>query len=736
MISLNPDLKPTSEKILDYVIYFSICAVTIFLPLVFSRSTTDQFLAPKEYFAQIASAAILFPFAIKLFLNGFKLRKNFLNFSILLICSWCTLSLLWNYNPECALRDLGNTFLIVLFFVYLVNVIHEKWQIELLLWCIVIPAVLTGILYSMESNKIYFRYDPVQNQAVYATPEIFPDSETRLAPYICSTSYYIPLFPEAASGENRIGTTFGNQNYFASFHVIVFFVGLALFLFYGNSFPKLVLFAVCFFSIFCILLSGCRAAFIGWVTGSIFLIFSIFKPGQIREFYYSLKKSPVFLLILIPVFSLSAIFFAQTNVFPRLVGTWNQLYLGHPRVFLPFMTVKICTENLNTFFLGKGFAGFKHYSPGFIGNNYDEEFRASLSRGNPGNAHNDPLQIVSELGVIGFGTIVYFCLCFFASAYNISPRELLPISTSPPVASGIGLGAQKWPFLPKDCWFVCGLISCFPAIIAVSMFDFPLYRISENFYLFILLGAISSFHCLSDTSDAAPRAPEIRRWVNGLLPAGMIFASILAVQGQLNSLKANTLFFEADVITALQNRNLLPLAEENLRWCVNLDPLCGPAYLQLAFINEMNNKSEEALKFADLAEKHIASTRSRFTPHSIYFRKMHIAYHVQKDYDAARIFAEMGLKLALSYDQEVFYYYLMNFSLLVNDSEEAEKNFNKTFRFLGSNFIWKSGLNLIEYYVKSGNFVQAMKTAGKLVEQTQIWKTSYNLIMITFITIP
>ena len=56
------DLRDTGEKILDYLIYFLICGVTVLLPLVFSRSTTDQFLAPKEYFAHIASGVILFFF--------------------------------------------------------------------------------------------------------------------------------------------------------------------------------------------------------------------------------------------------------------------------------------------------------------------------------------------------------------------------------------------------------------------------------------------------------------------------------------------------------------------------------------------------------------------------------------------------------------------------------------------------------------------------------------------------
>jgi len=669
--------------ILDIVLYLGIVLVTLIVPFLYSRLTTENFLTPKEFVAKIAMGFLGAAFCIKFIYEGkIRLTRTSLDFPLALFFGFSILSLLWNYNIPSAIRDLRETFLICLLFPLIVNVVRYWWQFDGILWAMVFAGVATSMLGIMEAYNLYYRFDPALGWFVFARDEIFSGS-------INYAATYIPLFPQLASKDYSmmsIVSTFGNRNYLGTFSMFVGFIPVAFFFYYRNWFMKLLSLLMFVIMAFGMFITRCRAALLGIIVGVAYMFLMIALLNRDWRF---VKRNAVFIGIVGFILVGVLVFTAKTTSFSmldKLAYTFTmdrKASNTYERVWVWYATYQSFAHSIGKWLVGSGFGSFKHFFPLQEARTFDDDNKDTFTSVTFRQAHNDWLQLVSELGLIGLAIMIFIVFRYFWGIFCSIRNDL----QNDPHGGGAFKGTH---------FMLIGLGAAQLSQLVAAVPDFPYHRIETALYAVIVLALVP---LQAETSFFRHPLPKTKVADSELaMPFGLlgIIAGLLAINFEVVTWQADILVRDAEYKIGTQNPSEIAEAKKKLADAIRRDYLPGDPYLKYATILQMEGKGQEAMDFVEKSWKNI-NFNARSTYHSAVFRMMHIAYHSLGDRYKALEYAKKGRFLTCGDARSPYYFYMGKISMEMGDLPLAEWAFRRSLDFppqAGPNFGTQAAANL------------------------------------------
>lgn len=691
------DLSP-----LDLFLYVGIFLVTLVIPFLYSRLTTENFLTPKEFTCKEAMAILGAAYCLKFLFEGkITLARTKLDMPLVLFFLLWIISIAWNYNMPSAIRDLRGCFLVLLLYPLIVNVVRYRWQFDGILWAMVAAGVLTSLLGLMEAYNWYFRWDAVSGWWVFCRDEIF-------AGRIDYQATYLPLFPQLASKDYNMASivsTFGNRNYLGTFSMFTAFIPLAFCFYYENYVVRALSFV--FFTIMAIglFITRCRAAAIGIVAGVFFMFLVVMFVIVVlqKRGLQAMRKNVVFFAGVLIVLSIITGLAATTSSFSmvdklKLSFTLNrQTSNTNERVWVWYGTYQSFAKNPFKWLFGSGFGAFKHFFPLQEAETYSNENKETFTSVTFRQTHNDWLQLVSELGLVGLALFLWICWRFFMGIIAAIRED---ISTD---GGRAGIRGRHVLLIGLGTAMVSQLVAAVP--------DFPFHRIETALYAVIVLALVPLF---CETRFFQKPLPTTN-------VAGADFAIPFGVIGIIAG--SSGFYFEyqcrvademvRDAEYRITSRDAQQVADAKLRLfdAVSRDSLPGDPYLKIATVFEMEGKAQEAMAWTDKAWKNI-NFNARSTYHSVIFRKMHIAYHVMGDRPKAMEYAREGLRLTCSEARSIYYFYIGKIAMDMGDLPNAEFGFKNALNY--ASFATQAGANLAVVLATEQKWQEALTLAASI----------------------
>ena len=766
----------------EWIIYLGTLFFVLVMPFLYSRLTTENFLTPKEFFTRITIGILGGIFCVRLFGAGLlgkevALSRTTLDMPLVLFFGFCALSVMWNYNGISAIRDLRGVFTIMLLFPIIVNVFRSRWQVELLLWVVVFTGLATAAIGFMETYNFYFQFD--RDGIHYVKEQV-------LAKKYDPNGYYLPLFPQLASPDYAMGSvvsTFGNRNYLGTFAMFVAFVPLAFFFYYRNVLMKLFSLGLFGCLLYGLYITRCRAALIGLAVGFLFM----FIMTLINDKNFKLiKRYGLFFAIVVGFFIMGLVVSAVTI---KSESMWDKIKLTftldrlvsntYERMWVWYGNNQAFKESPLTVLLGQGFGSFKHFFPlresTVFSDNNKESFTAVTFR----QAHNDWLQIFSELGIVGMILFLFLLKRLYGSIQASLSRDIF---------------TRKEDVMNGDHVLIIALGAALISQLFAAMPDFPFHRIETANFAVVFLALIP---VLTETNFF--KTPLKRIPIQGVKAPLCIFLVIVSAFGAFSNViheqrcwTADTNVREAETIMTYRNSDVLYMlkARELLLEAIALDPLPGDPYNKLAawyeqscnqntfnyltqlynginsnrldqqsmgvlrqlfknegglanrisiLLDELKNGPKIAFEYADKAWKNI-NYNARSTYHSIVFRKMHIYYHLLQDFPKAYEEARNGIKMTAGDARSIYYLYAgkiaadlsrnpgaEKFGYNLSDlAKDAEKYLTKLLKY--EQFKLQAQATLAILYSQNANWTKAFEASSEVVSRVPNDPTMQNIL--------
>ncbi|MBF0543413.1 MAG: O-antigen ligase family protein [Candidatus Riflebacteria bacterium] len=694
----------TFDLAANIFLFLLLAGVILISPFLYSRYTTENFLTPKEFTSKIWMGLLSSLFFIYLLIRHFsggkvELCKTRLDLPIFIFFALCVASLAWNYNIPSGIRDIRGTFLILLLFPLIVNIVWYQWQLDTILWVIAFAGIATATLGIMESYNLYFRYDPMRG-IVFARDEIFAGQ--------IYDAFYLPLFPQLASKNydiTSIVSTFGNRNYLGTFTMFTAFIPLAFYFYYRNSIMKAVSMGLFGWMIFGMYISRCRAALLGLVCGFIFMSIALFLFDKGWKF---IRRNAIFfsLAILIPlsIFCFSVFTTKKTSVsfLDKLKTTFTmdrQASNVFERVWVWYGTFESFAHSPVKWVIGSGYGAFKHFFPLQEAASFDDDNKETFAAVTFRQAHNDWLQLVSELGLIGLGVFLFICWRFFGGIFS-AIRKDMDLSENPEIKGEhvllVALGAAM----------VSQMIAAVP--------DFPFHRIETALYAVVVLALVP---LLGETEFFQKPLPKTVINETAFL---FTFLGLSIVTGfnaagfEMKCWQADTLVRKAEsLISGRSTPQMVDEAKQALQRAIEIDPLPGDPYLKLSSIYEIEGKTDDAVEYTERSWKNI-NFNARSTYHSVVFRQMHIAYHLLHDHYKALQYALKGQYLTAGEARSIYYFYLGKVALEAKELPIAEWALKRSLNY--PSFKQQAASNLAVCYATEQRWSEAYDFTASLSE--------------------
>ena len=633
----------------EWFIYIGTLLSVLILPFLFSRLTTENFLTPKEFFARIAIGILGGLVCAKLFMGKkITFARTTLDMPLVLFFAFCALSVAWNFNGISAIRDLRGVFAIMLLFPVIVNVFRSRWQVELLLWVVLFTGLATATIGFMESYNFYFKFDV--NGIHYVKDDVLATPK-RIDP----NAFYIPLFPQLASPDYYMGSvvsTFGNRNYLGTYAMFVAFIPLAFFFYYKNVFMKVISLGLFSWLLYGLYSTRCRAALIGLAVGFIYMAIML----VINDKGFKLvKRYRALFFIVIGLFVLglgvSSVTMSKVNSESmydkiKLTFTLDRLVSNtYERMWVWFGNNRTFMANPVTTLIGNGFGSFKHFFPLKEGEIFSEDNRETFTAVTFRQAHNDWIQIFSELGIVGMILFLFILKRFFGGIQTALRKDIF---------------AEAEGEMNGDHILTIGLAAAMVSQLFAALPDFPFHRIETAFMALVFMALVP---VITETnffkSPLKTKPIEISPNLRIALVAAAVLGALLNAYHENRCWKADINVRESEMLMThgANSPEALTRAKRLLLDAINLDSLPGDPYNKLASWYEMVDKdSSTALKYADMSWKNI-NFNARSTYHSVLYRKMHIYYHLMQNLPMAYNNAIHALNLTAGDARSIYYLY-------------------------------------------------------------------------------
>ena len=605
------------SKLRNYLGLINLLVFSIFifilLPLIKSRFTFDEDLAPKYF---ITSIFVLF-YSIYLFFT----KKNFLEISnanriiifvIALSLLWMLITIFFSLNKGDALFELSRIF--ILFNVFLISfILFQKFHqsINIITRASAFAVIIFILIDAFQLFKLLTNYDT------------------------------------AFSISNSVTSSLANKNFFAE--VLVLFIPLLIIGIYQNNYLWRILFIIA------LSLNLCTLFLLQTLAAELAIIFSIVlfiilsKKFNLRLFNFSLfLKYRYFSIIFITLFlSVSAYFFFQTSASERLLVKYKSVT---EYIYQPSLLSITREENNNSIFerliiwrnsikmiseypiMGVGLNNWKLYNPiyGIGGTQLTNNGYVNYEH-----PHNDYLLIWTEQGPVG---IILYLLLFF-----LIIREGLKISNKSDAKSKkitilLLIGVFSFMMLsmfayPRSRFYSMILLMIFFALIlsqntAIKNKILPLKHVAIVMFIASILGITTSYYRIigemhtkkvqifqlrQDFSRMIREADKAYSWVYpmdltstplswykgmALYDSGLLKDAILEYEKALK-INPNHLRLLNDIATSYERNNQRSEAIYYYRKALSISPLFLEANLNLSATYFNNNNIDSAFYFID-----------------------------------------------------------------------------------------------------------------------------------------
>ena len=547
---LNFDEKSFYFKSIEIIIL----SLIVIIPIVFYLHCMDEYNPIKE-----AMAGILIVIGLMLWGLNIISQKNFhfvnlsLNLPIFCFIIICLLSLIWSNNLTISIKELP-LFLMgpCLYFIIINNLNYPK-HVDKILTVIFIIGGLFGIYGILQYFGIDFS------------------------------------FWEGNFGRQKVSGLFGNVNFFAEYLIVPLPIAVSLFFASKNKMKKLLLLIGILAMASSLILTFTRGSYLAFGSALIVMFF-LFLASRDINFIKNNKK--IFIIILVVIIIITFLFVVPTplnksgTVISEIKSRISVTQLTQDssykrRIAIWKFTVLMIKDRP---LLGSGLGTFKYNILRYQAEFFDQgQNRTIYPYGFAEKAHNEYLQLWTELGIIGLSIFIWLMVIYFN--YGIKMLQ----KTRDDYKRGI----------------LIGLMGAVVAILVDSLFGFPFHLPASIILFWIVLGL--SMVINKDNNQIKERFKKKRKLDRGfsfelILKIMIISFSIFLIITLIRPFMARVDWYYGT--KELENENwdgAINICSDAVRW----DPWFGQGYYDIGYSLMRKGLFYEAVEYFEKAQKYI-----------------------------------------------------------------------------------------------------------------------------------
>jgi len=573
------------------VLQVAVLALLFITPLIFPwRIQHDgnlnyrfsSFMVPKEAFAlSVIVIAACYWLTAMVHKGTVQLRSHPILLPVAAFTALAGISVLYSPTRYTSAVDFAKLCAVTLFFLISLNVFLGMKERRVALYAMFLSAFVVASTSLVQLFGIWCEVHPDVR---------FPGL---IQPVIWLGRRVAHLFPLWPGNPQRMYSTFGNDSGVAGYLLPTVPVGIGLFLTSRSKGVKWICFLATGTIAYAILACHTRGVWLGEFVALAFFLVMMLTRRELRAVLVSHKTYLLVALVLAIVLvriQLKAPG-ASTNeidTLERITSTFkaDQVGVNLRAVFWGAALHMVADRPL----FGFGLGSYKYYSHLYQGKLMEAVGPASWLRPNEletVRAHNDYVQVASELGIIGIAVLVWGLIVFWKSA-RVRLRH-----------SG-------------DAGSACLLFSCLAALIGVAVFaatNFPFHLITHALVFMFLLALVvdgDNAECARFNQWHLPRDRPVRIAVSIFVAAfGILFLAFLA-----RPYAADYHVCSAGLLGSAAQRSNAEL--QHLQTAVRIEPRngsirarLGRAYLVRGMMEEAKTEFARALQDYDAAWVHI-----------------------------------------------------------------------------------------------------------------------------------
>jgi len=539
----------------------TIIALIILTPLVFYPYLVRIFNPPKELAFEILVIIGLMLWKLKIVnKEDAKITRTPIDLPVLSFMVICVLSLLWSDSPMVSLLELPLFLAGPMLYFIVVHNIHNDHQINRILNSLLIIGGLFGVYGIFQYLGIDFS------------------------------------FWKANIGRQQVFGLFGNVNYFAEYLIVLLPVAISLFFVCINKMYKIFLLGGILAMGGSLILTFTRGSYLAIGISSLFMFF-LYLSSRGKGF---IKENKNIFIIIMAFIILMAFLFAIPNplnksgtVISKIKGRISiSQFTKDPSLKRREATWKFTIMMIKDHpLLGSGIGTFKYNSLAYQAKFFDQENNRSLyPYGVADKAHNEYLQLWTELGIVGLGIFIWFMFNYFNYAIKLLKKT-------------------------KDNYYqgiIIGLMGAVTAVLVDGLFGFPLHLAATLVLFWLFIGLIISIKYseqetkIEEVKKAGPK-PRNNKIQSNIYFKSLLYLVIILLSLFLCVIVARPFIAQvyefygveyakkADYNTAIQN------FQEALKW----NPYFGMIYYNLGQIVSKKGIYGVSIEYFEKAEKYM-----------------------------------------------------------------------------------------------------------------------------------
>ena len=555
-------MKYKEESYLNYNIQsFYIKSIKIIIlslitlvPIIFYLNCIDEYNPIKE-----ATAGVLIVIGLMLWGLNITNQKNFhfanhsLNLPILSYMIICLLSLIWSDSLTVSIKELPLFLMGPCLYFIVVNNLNYPKHVEQILTTIFIIGGLFGIYGILQYFGIDFS------------------------------------FWEGNFGRQKVSGLFGNVNYFAEYLIVLLPIVVSLFLVSQNKLKKSLLLIVILLMGGSLILTFTRGSYLGFAVSLIFM-FLLFLSHQGNDFIKENKKT--FILLLIAILVVTILFILPNpltkpgTIISKIKGRISitqvsqDSSLKRRAAIWKFTLMMIKDHPL----LGSGIGTYKYNTLRYQAKFFDQgQNRTLYPYGFADKAHNEYLQLWSELGIIGLSIFIWLMFSYF----NYGLKKLKSIKDE--YRQGI----------------IIGLMGAVVAVLVDGIFGFPFHLPATIVLFWLVLGLTV---VISEENNQIKEIFKKKRKFNGefsfelVLKIVIISFSIFLIITLIRPFMARVDWYYGTKELEKENWDgAINICSDAVKW----DPWFGQGYYDIGYSLMRKELFYEAVKYFEKAQKYI-----------------------------------------------------------------------------------------------------------------------------------
>jgi O-antigen ligase len=216
----------------------------------------------------------------------------------------------------------------------------------------------------------------------------------------------------------RCVSTFGNPDFMSSYLILLIPISIHKFFSTKEFFYKILWVLICVVMFTALFFTSCRSSILGLFVGLLFYLYFYFKTKVHK------KRSFFKIIILIVLLSGSIIYFSPPG--KQVIARIKESFYFSQKNQAIYQRLLIWQSGRDMFLdkpvIGVGWGLFELMYPKYQGKYlYDKKFAGYRTHAN--NSHNEILEQLSQVGILGLGVFIWFLLCLFNMIIKVYKNE-------------------------------------------------------------------------------------------------------------------------------------------------------------------------------------------------------------------------------------------------------------------------------------------------------------------------